>query len=195
MILCLWSAAAVPTLIVVSGSGQDGPQPLNQLVQHPSVAYTENDEKGSADASANNVANAGEAVEAVPQGTASGGDDNTGDEDNGAMAQREEGAHGGWSLTRGDEAPRHEVYGRDVVGVEGVAHPEHVGQRRGRDERRVVVKHDGCGYPDEGVDGDEDDDGPQAVGRDAMEELGFADGRIQEEVKGRHHNRPVKEGH
>lgn len=89
------------------------------------------------------------------------------------MAEREKGADRGGALARGDEAPRHEVNGGDVVGVERMAQAERVGQRGGGDELGVKVQHDAAGGPDEGVDEDEHRDGEDAVVGDAAEEPGL----------------------
>ncbi|TFA98174.1 hypothetical protein CCMA1212_010021 [Trichoderma ghanense] len=146
-------------------------QPLDQLVQHPAVAQAQDDEHRRADARPDDVAHPLKPIKALPQRAARRRHDNARDDDNGAVAEREKGAHGGGPLSGRDEPPRHEVNGRDVVRVQGMAQAEGVGERRGRDEGRVEVQDDADGDPDEGVDGDEDGDDADAVGGEAMEEL------------------------
>ncbi|POR32806.1 Uncharacterized protein TPAR_06978, partial [Tolypocladium paradoxum] len=152
---------------------EDDLQPPHQPVQHPPISQAQNDENRRTDGGADDVSHARKAIKALPQRTARGGDDDARHDDNGAVAEREEGADGRGPLARGDEAPGHEVDGGDVVRVEGVTEPERVGEGGGRDEGRVEAQDDGDGGPDDGVDGDEQGDDGDAVGGDAAEEIGL----------------------
>ncbi len=79
---------------------------------------------------------------------ARGRHNDAGDHDDGAVAEREPRADGDGPAARGHEPPRHEVDGRDVVGVECVPQAqsghESAAQRR---EPRVVVQHDARARP------------------------------------------------
>lgn len=85
------------------------------------------------------------------------------------MAQAEEGADGHGLLAAGDQAARHQVDGGDVVGVEGVAESEGIGQHRGRDHLGEVVQGDADAGPDEAVDEDEEGDEVQGGAGDVGE--------------------------
>lgn len=60
-----------------------------------------------------------------------------------------------------------------MVGIEGVAETERVGERSGGNEGWVEAQDDGGGDPDGDVDGDEEGDGADTVGGDAGEEFRF----------------------
>ena len=106
------------------------------------------------------------------------------------MAEGEPRPDGDGPLARRDEAPCHEVDGGDVVGVEGVAEPERVGEGGGGEEGPCVEgEDDGHEGPDreveerdegddaEGAEGDCGEDGEADVlAGDAVEEPGFEGG-------------------
>ncbi|KDN60261.1 hypothetical protein CSUB01_07716 [Colletotrichum sublineola] len=147
---------------------QNDPQPLDKLVQHPSVACTEQQQEGGADTSADDVAHPREAVETVPQRATGRSHDDTGDDDDSAVAQREECTDCDWTLARGNEAPGHEVDGGDVVSVEGVAEAEDEGEGGGGDEGWVKVQQNAGDDPDEYVCGNEEgNDADRRRGKDA----------------------------
>ena len=86
------------------------------------------------------------------------------------MAEAEERAHRHGPLARRDEPARHEVDGGDVVGVEGVAEAERVGERAGGDEVGVRQGQDeGAHQPDYEVDQDEEQDDEQGAEREGAE--------------------------
>lgn len=78
------------------------------------------------------------------------------------------------ALARGDQAPGHEVDGADVVGIEGMAEAEGVGEDGGGNERGVEAEDDPDGSPDQQVDDDEAEDLPHDGRREAPED--FRDG-------------------
>lgn len=163
------SGRLVLLLLLLSGfvlvAPQQDAQSAYQLAQHPCVARAQEQQEGGADTSADDVADALEAVETIAQGAAGGGDDDAGDEHNGGVAQAEPGADADGALARGNQTAGHEVDGRNVVGVKGVAEAQGVGEDSRRDEPGVKAQdgaHDG---PDDEVDGDEgrdlERDGPR----------------------------------
>lgn len=64
------------------------------------------------------------------------------------MPETEEGADGDGFGARGDEPPCHEIDGRNVVRVEGVAEAEGVGEEGRSDEGGVRVQDDANDGPD-----------------------------------------------
>lgn len=175
--------ALVP--LPVSAAPQQEPQPRHQLGQDPGVAGAQDQQEGGADAGPNDIAHALEAVETVAQGAAGGGDDDAGDEDDGGVAQAEPGADADGALAGGDQAAGHEVDGGDVVGVEGVAEAQGVGEDGGGDELGVKVQEDADDGPEDEVDGDEgrdlDSDGPGegAYSTEALRRREAATGHLQ----------------
>lgn len=90
------------------------------------------------------------------------------------MPQAKPRAHAHGPLARRNQAPRHEVDGADVVGVERVAQPERVGQDCGGDEGGEEAEYHADGGPDDQVDGDENGDLACDGGGEAVED--FRDG-------------------
>ena len=77
------------------------------------------------------------------------------------MSQTKPRPHSDGSALRiaGQQPPCHEVNGADVVGVEGVAEAERVGECGGGHEGAVVVEDEGAYCPDDAVEeGDKGDD-------------------------------------
>ena len=77
------------------------------------------------------------------------------DDHDGRMAEREEQADGDRPLALLHQLARHVVDGRDVVGIDGVAQPECVGQERGADQHRIIVKRDQRPDPGQHIGGDQ----------------------------------------
>lgn len=150
---------------------QQRPEPLDQAVQDPGVARAQDEQEGGADARADDVADPLEAVEAVPQRAARGGDDHAGDDDDGGVAEAEPGADADGALAGRDEAAGHEVDRADVVGIEGMAQAEGVGQDGGGYQHRVEVQDDADGHPYDDVDGDEQENLPYHRRREGTEGL------------------------
>lgn len=180
--LTLLGVEATPLLALL----QDDPEALHELVQDPTVSDAENDEKGGTDAGAYDVSHTSKAIKPIPQSTTGSGNNNTSNNDNSAVPQREEGPHSGRPLPGSDEPPGHEVDGGDVVGVQGMAQAEDVREGGGRDEAGVEVQHDGSDGPYDGVDADEEEDHEQAVCGDAAEEAGLGDAQRVSKVEGCH---------
>lgn len=106
-------------------------------MEDPAVAGAEDHEEDGADGCADDVAYAGQAIEAIPERTAGGGDYDAREDDNGAVAEGKECADRGGPPAGGDEATGGEVNGGDVVCIEGVAEAEGVGEGCGRSEAWV----------------------------------------------------------
>lgn len=177
------SLGAVLVRLIAQGpqpatSLERSPQLADETVQDPSVAETEHDEERRADGGADDVPDVREAVEAIPQRTARGRDGDAGDDDDGAVAEREERADGGRATTGSDETPGGEVDGRDVVCIEGVAQAERVGERGGRGETGMGREdEDGDEHPEGEVDGDEEGDDADGLRGERLEGHG---GRVSE---------------
>lgn len=149
------------------------PQRLDELVQNPAVGGAQNDQKRRTNSRADNVSDSLKPIKPISQGSRRGSQDDGRHDDNGAMAQGEEGPHGGWTLPAGDQTPSHQVNGGDVVRVEGMAKTEAVREGGRGDQARVEAQHHGDGGPHDEVHGDEEGDDGNAVGGDAAEEFGL----------------------
>ncbi|CAG9992755.1 unnamed protein product [Clonostachys byssicola] len=97
--------------------GESSPQALDQGVEHPPVGNAQNYEEHSADRGPNDVSYSSEAIEALSEGATGGSNNDTGDDDNCAVAQTEEGADSCRSLSTGDQSSGCEIDSRDVVSV------------------------------------------------------------------------------
>ncbi len=92
----------------------------------------------------------------------SGGDEGRADDDDGGVAEREHEADGDGALAFLHELAGDVVDGGDVVGVDGVAEAEAVGEQRGAEQERIVAEGDdgpepGAGIEEEKQDVDADD--------------------------------------
>lgn len=81
-----------------------------------------------------------------------------------------------------------------MIGVEGMAQAKRVGQGGWGDEGRMEAQDDGGSDPNSEVDGNEQSDDANAVGRDAVQELGL--GREREVTSSCHDGvgRPFRTG-
>ena len=73
----------------------------------------------------------------------------------GRMAEREEEADADRPLALLHQLARHIVDRRDVVGIDGVAKPERIGQEGGADQHRIIVKRDQRPNPGQHIGGDQ----------------------------------------
>ena len=76
--------------------------------------------------------------------------------DDGRVAEREEQADRNRPLAILHQLARHVVDRRDVVGIDGVAQPERVGEKRGADQHRVIVECDQRPRPRQHIGADQD---------------------------------------
>lgn len=146
---------------------------LYQLVKNPSVSHAKKDKDRSTDACSDDISNALEAIEPIPQSPTRSSDHNAGDEDDSAVPKREERANSSRTLAGSDEPARHEINGGDVIRIEGVTQAESVRERRGGNETRVKVKNYRGDGPYDCVGSDEDRDHSDTVVGDAAEEIGL----------------------
>ena len=90
------------------------------------------------------------------QGGRRDGDADRHQRDHGGMAEREEEAHRDRPLAFGHQFARDIVDGRDMVGVDGVAQPQRIGQHGGCQQHRVVAEGGQGPDPSPGIGGDQD---------------------------------------
>ena len=102
-------------------------------------------------------------VEAALQRAGGQRDDGGGEHDDGRMAEREEEADADRPLAFLHQLARHVVDRRDMVGIDGMAQAERIGQEGGADQHRIVAKRDQRPNPRQNIGGDQ-----QAINADKL---------------------------
>ena len=114
------------------------------------------EEEKRRDESADEAADGASRVHAVLEGEGGGGDEDRADDDDGGVTEREHEADGDGALAFLHELAGNVVDGGDVVGVDGVAEAEAVGEQRGTEQEGVVAEGDGGPEPGAGIEDEEE---------------------------------------
>ena len=131
--------------------------------QNDEIGGGDEEQKNRRDQRADGAADELEAVEAALERAGGQRDDGGGEHHHGRMAEREEEADADRPLALLHQLARHVVDRRDMVGIDGVAQTERIGQERGADQHRIIAKRDQRPDPRQNIGGDQ-----QAVNADKL---------------------------
>ena len=115
------------------------------------------EEKEGGDEGADETTDFAGAIDVVVQGEGAGGDGDGAEDDDGGVAEGKHEAHGDGALALLHQLAGDVVDGGDVVGVDGMAEAEAVGEEGGAEKDGETVKGDDCPEPRTDVEGQEED--------------------------------------
>ena len=123
--------------------------------QNDEIGGGDDKQKNRRDQRADGAADELEAVEAAFERAGGQRDDGGGEHHDGRMAEREEEADADRPLALLHQLARHVVDRRDMVGIDGVAQTERIGQEGGADQHRIIAKRDQRPNPGQNIGGDQ----------------------------------------
>ena len=153
----------VEVLIDVGLAAADASEGAIDGAQDDDVDDGDGEEEERGDERADDAADGAGRVNVLLEGEGGGGDEQRAEDDDGGVAEREHEADGDGALAFLHELARDVVDGGDVVGVDGVAQAEAVGEEGGAEQQRIVAEGDDGPEPCAGVEDEE-----QAVDADDL---------------------------
>ncbi len=145
----------VEVFVVIAPAGLYAPEGLKDRDQHHHVHQRDGEQEGGGDNGADDAAEILQGQKLCLDGKGGDRHHRRQRHHDAGMAEREEQADADRALTLLHQLAGDIVDGGDVVGIDGVAQTEAIGQKGGAEQHRVVVEADHRRQPSQHIGGDE----------------------------------------